>query len=398
MIFFNVKKKTDLSFLLFFLIITNYKSQVLQVNGRNYEPVSVWYDGSQMTDAKLDDKIYIKQNSKFYKLNYEGNLIGSFFGTNSYDNQDDSDAIQKAINYAIKTSQNIVFPSGTYFVSKTIIIPQHFHYSMKPIKIDFSNANLVVSNDITVFQSDNWDSKSDSKMSNGIVFGNFQIDFKNQQNNSYAIKLQDYHQGSKLENISANNVKNLLYSRNNFYLELYNINSNYNGSAGIRFLFEGYHGLNKFSKLTAGNSEKCYSFQGGMIAAIEMHNISIEGCKIGIDFGSEVYSFSLRNSYIENFKTALVFRNYIHSATIESTYVNFLSEKDAYLVDYKGLPANNLVFKRNNSYVGTSDFGNLIKGKENIYGKGIVFEIPNIDETTLKSIKSKVGQNIKIEN
>lgn len=369
-----------------------------KLNDADYIEVSNWVDGSTLTEAKLDGIIYKKIGTKFYRLNYDGNLLGSFFGTNSYDLQDDTESIQRAINYAIRTSQNIEFPSGKYYVSKTITIPQHFTYSMKPVKIDFSNAELIVSKDITVFQSDNWGSKLDSKMTNGLVLGNFQINFKNQQSSNYAIMLQDFHQGSKLENISANNVKNLLHSKNNYYLELYNINSNYNGEAGTRFLFEGYHGLNKFSKLTATNSEKCYSFQGGMIAAVEMDNISVEGCQIGIDFGSEVYSFTLRNSYIENFKTAFVFKNYIHSATIESTYVNFLSKKDIYLVEYKGLPANNLVFKRNNSYVGTTDFQNLVKGKENLYGKGIIFEIPSIDDATIKNIKSKIGSNIKIEN
>lgn len=395
---FLLKKEIVFLSFLFLLPLMKLNAQIIQINGKEYKEVSHWLDGAKMRDDLLDGTIYLKKDGKYLLLNYKGNLSGEFFDVIANDNQDDSDAIQKAINYAIKTSQNIFFPSGRYYISKTIVIPQHFSYSMKPIKIDFSNANLIISKDITVFQSDNWDSKLDSKMSNGIVLGNFQIDFQNKQNNSYAIKLQDYHQGTKLENISSNNVKNLLYSRNNFYMELYNVNSNYNGSAGIRFLFEGYHGLNKFSKLTAGNSDKCYSFQGGMIAAMEMDNISVEGCNIGMEFGSEVYSFSLRNSYIENFKTAFVFKNYIHSATIENTYINFLDRKDVYLVDYKGLPANNLIFKKNNSYIGAKDFGNLIKAKENLYGKGIVFELPNIDDATLKNIKSKVGQNIKIEN
>lgn len=385
-------------FVILIVFCSSFLMGQTKLNDADYIEVSNWVDGSTLTEAKLDGIIYKKIGTKFYRLNYDGNLLGSFFGTNSYDLQDDTESIQRAINYAIRTSQNIVFPSGKYYVSKTITIPQHFTYSMKPVKIDFSNAELIVSKDITVFQSDNWGSKLDSKMTNGLVLGNFQINFKNQQSSNYAIMLQDFHQGSKLENISANNVKNLLHSKNNYYLELYNINSNYNGEAGIRFLFEGYHGLNKFSKLTATNSEKCYSFQGGMIAAVEMDNISVEGCQIGMDFGSEVYSFTLRNSYIENFKTAFVFKNYIHSATIESTYVNFLSKKDIYLVEYKGLPANNLVFKRNNSYVGTTDFQNLIKGKENLYGKGIIFEIPSIDDATIKNIKSKIGSNIKIEN
>ncbi len=387
------------SLLLLLLFTLNTSMLFSQTNGSNltnYKEAKIWFDGTSLSDSKLDGDIYKKINGKFYKLDYIGNLYGNYFGTTSDDLQDDSDAIQKAINYAIKTSQNIIFPSGNYFISKTIVIPQHFHYSMKPIKIDFSNATLHVSKDITVFQSDNWGSKIDSKMSNGIVLSNFEIDFLNKGNSSYAIQLQDYHQGSKLENIAANNVKNLIHSKNNYYLELYNINSNYDGKAGKRYFFEGYHGLNKFSKLSAVNSEVCYSFEQGMIASVLMESISVEGCKVGINFSSEVYSFILQGSYIENFETAFVFQNYIHSANIDNNYFNFLNKKNINLLDYKGLPANNLRFGKGNNYIGT-DYGNLIKNKENLYGKGIIFEIDNISADNKIKLQNNAGKNILLK-
>lgn len=383
--------------ILFVLIASQVVGQIIQENNQNYSLVKNWVDGSSMSDKFVDGTIYIKKEGKYYLLQYEGNLNGEFFGANPKDNLDDSDAIQKAVNYAMMTSQNIFFPSGRYLISKTIKIPQHFSYSMKPVSIDFSNAKLIVEKNITVFESDNFTSKIDSRMTNGLQLGNFEIDFKNKLNNSYAIKIQDFHQGTKLYNISANNVANLIYSINSYYLELYNINSNYDGSAGQRFLFEGYHGLNKFQKLSAVNSKVGYTFRGGMVAALAMESISIEGCDLGIDFQSELHSFTLRDSYVENFKTAFSFKNYIHSATIENTYFNFLNRKDIFLIDYKGLPANNLVLKGNNSYIGTN-FNNLIKTKEDLYGKGISIDLNNISATDLINLQRNMGKNIKLNN
>lgn len=362
-----------------------------------YDKVISWYDGSKMDDSKIDGVIFVKNNNLYYKLFYTGNLNALFFGMTKDDSSDDSQALQSAINFAIKTSQDLIIPSGRYYIDKTIVIPQHFSYSMKNIKIDFSNSRLILRKDITLFQSDNWDSKLDSKMSNGIIFGNFDIVNEAGNINSYAIKLQDYHQGSKIENASSFNIKNLLYSRNNYYLELYNVNSNFNGNAGKRFLFEGYHGLNKFSKLTASNSDVCYSFEGGMVAALDMQNISVEGCKIGFNFTNEVYNLSLRNSYLENFEVGIVFTNYVHSAIFDSNYVNFLDRKNSYLLQYKGLPANNIIFNRGNTYIGTdASMSNLIRNKEEVYGAGIIFELPNIDVKNYQLLKSNIGKNIKI--
>ncbi|MGJ1235759.1 hypothetical protein ACR78I_12565 [Sphingobacterium multivorum] len=364
----------------------------------SYQPKYVvadsWVDGTLMDNSKVDGFIYIKRNRTYYRLNYQGNLDGRYFGMTPDDKTDDSKALQAAINYALRTSKNLVISSGKYYIDNTILIPQHFSYSMKSVKIDFSNSRLVLRKDITMFESDNWGTKIDSKITNGLVLGDFEIVNEAKTFESYAIKIQDFHQGAKLENISASNIKNLLHSKNNYYLELYNVNSNAQG--GKRFLFDGYHGLNKFTKLTAVNSDISYSFEGGMVAALDMQNISVEGCRIGINFDSEVYNFNLKNSYLENFSTALVFKNYVHSASIDNNYINFLGKGNTYLLEYKGLPINNIHFNKGNTYLGT-DFSNLVKNKEDIYGVGIVFEVEGLDSKRLNTLKQKVGKNISIK-
>lgn len=362
-------------------------------DGLTYNKVNTWVDGKKITDREVDGVIFIKKNNNYYKLFYTNGLNAQFFGAKPDDVIDDSEALQAAVNYAIKTSQNLTVPSGRYYVDKTIIIPPHFHYSMKSVKIDFSNATLILRKNITLFQSSNWGSKNDSNMSNGIVIGNFEISSETGTTDKYAIQIQDYHQGSKIENVSGSNIKNLLHSKNSYYLELYNFNSNAKG--GKRFLFEGYHGLNKFTKLSAVNSDICYSFEGGMIAALDMQNISIEGCRIGINFDSEVYNFHLQSSYFENFEVGMVFNNYIHSAMIDNYYINFLNRENTFLLQYKGLPANNISFNKGNTYVGTS-FKNLIKNREDVYGNGVIFEMNGIDVKSIEVLKTKMGKNIKL--
>lgn len=395
-------KKKLIFYVILFLLSGNYRAQSITILNKftnediRYNAVQKWEDGSAMNESKVDGTIYIKKNNIYYKRNYETNIYSSWFGTIPNDQLDDSTALQAAINYALKTSQNLIIPSGRYYIDKTIILPQHFHYSMKNVTIDFSNALIILRKDITLFQSENWDSKTDFKMSNGITLGNFEIMQEDEPIASYAIKIQDYHQGSKLQNITSDNIKNLLHSRNNYYLELYNINSNYNGKAGKRFFFEGYHGLNKFTKLSATNSDVCYSFEGGMIAAVDMNNISIEGCGVGINFSSEVYSFLLQASYFENFDTALIFSNYIHSAKIDNNYVNFLNNERSYFLQYKGLPANNITFNNGNTFIGTN-MKNLLKNKEDLYGKGVVFEFNNLNEKDSNTLRKSFGKNILIK-
>lgn len=220
-----------------------------------------------MTDGKVDNVIFIKRNNTYYKLFYEYNLNAQIFGAKGDDVLDDFEAIRAAINYAFKASQNLIITSGRYYIDITIILPQHFHYSMKNVRVDFSNSTLVLRRDITLFQSENWGSKADSKMSNGIILANFEIVSEGIVTDKYAINIQDYHQGSKIENVSSFNIKTC-FIQNNYYLEPYNINSNLDHRAGKRIFFEGYHGLNKITKLFAINSDICYSFEGGMVAAL----------------------------------------------------------------------------------------------------------------------------------
>ena len=390
--------------LVIFFMLAFFKGQSIRKEDKytgeifSYSPVTLWEDGTTMIDSKIDGVIYVKESNKYYRRNYPQVLNASWFGIKSNDGKDDSDALQTAISYAVKTKQGLVIPFGRYNVSKTILIPQMFTYSMKNLNINFSNSTVIMDKDVTLFQSDNWGTKLDSNYTNGLCIENLEIISNIGNLDSYAFKLQDYHQATKLQNISTLYNKNFLYSKNSYYLELYNVNTNLStskGNEGKRFLFEGYHGANKFSKLTAINSEVGYSFEGGMTAAIEMSNISFEGCRVCLYSSSEVYNLVVKSSYFENFDLAMKFDNYIHSASIENNYINFLNKSTSSLIQYKGLPLNNIYFNSGNTYIGT-DFSNFIRNKENVYGAGVKFEINNPGLEKFNNLKNNLGANNKI--
>lgn len=93
-----------------------------------YRTADTWEDGTPMTNAKCDGIIYRKKGSYFYKLQYQF-LDIRWFGAVGDGSTDNSDAIQKAVDFVNKggdgwrngiASGKIYFPSGIYNISKPI--------------------------------------------------------------------------------------------------------------------------------------------------------------------------------------------------------------------------------------------------------------------------------------
>lgn len=91
---------------------------------------------------------------------------------------DDATAIQRAIIFAFANSRNLYFPSATYAVGTTIIIPQYMNYTMRGININGGNSNFKMLNDTTLFTSGyynggslvtNFSTSDDSHYSAGIT-------------------------------------------------------------------------------------------------------------------------------------------------------------------------------------------------------------------------------------
>ena len=88
----------------------------------NYRETTTWYDGSAMDDSKVDNIIYIKKEGKYYvRILGTNEIDASDFGAVNDINIDSSDAIQKAIDYAIAKKVNVRLPQNCA-ISKSIYI------------------------------------------------------------------------------------------------------------------------------------------------------------------------------------------------------------------------------------------------------------------------------------
>ena len=83
----------------------------------NYRETTTYYDGSIMDDSKVDGVIYIKKDSKFYKMQFDSIVNVKWFGAKGDGVTEDTIAFQKALNFG----SSIFIPDGVYLVGKLII-------------------------------------------------------------------------------------------------------------------------------------------------------------------------------------------------------------------------------------------------------------------------------------
>ncbi len=92
----------------------------------SYSKVTKWIDGNTMTDKQVDNVIFRKKGSQYYKLNYSGFLSVKWFGVKGDGSTDETSNLQKAITVAAQLGETIYLPVGTYKITGTISTPQSF--------------------------------------------------------------------------------------------------------------------------------------------------------------------------------------------------------------------------------------------------------------------------------
>ena len=80
----------------------------------NYRETTTWYDGTSMTDAKVDGIIYKKIGNKYYQKQYEGAINVKWFGAKGDGVTDDTIAIQKSIDSVAESGGTVIIPKGNY--------------------------------------------------------------------------------------------------------------------------------------------------------------------------------------------------------------------------------------------------------------------------------------------
>lgn len=317
------------------------------------------------------------------------------FGATGDGVTDDSAAIQQAISYAFANKKDLYFPSATYAVGTTLILPQYMDYTMHGIRVDGGNSTFKLLGNITLFTSGylngstlvtNYGTADDYRYSMGITLENFKITGTGLIT-APALKIQDWHQGCALQNISTNVHEVVLNSHNNYYTLFDNLRSTFDGTTnGTRFIFSGQHNLNKFTRLVAVNSAIGYQFTGP-VTACHFTNNSVEGVGVGVQFDSTVYNATIENNYMEGFSdVAVKFNDYVLSATLKNNYVNFLDHANRYFVTYLPSPLNNILIDSDNVFINMPGMANMVKNLENSYGAGIVIRRPKENASALSDL------------
>ena len=94
----------------------------------NYRKVTMWIDGTPMTDIKSDGVIYIKKNNKYYKRQFEGIVNVKWFGAKGDGAAIDTVSFQKAFTFLNKAKfLTLKIPAGVYLISENLEIKSEFN-------------------------------------------------------------------------------------------------------------------------------------------------------------------------------------------------------------------------------------------------------------------------------
>lgn len=333
------------------------------------------------------------------------------FGAVGDGTTDDSAAIQTAISYGFANKLNIYFPTATYAIGTTLIIPQLFDgtfVSNPSLTIDCGNSNFKMLADTVLFTSGydnsgtlttNYGTTLDAHFSQGITLCNFYVTSNVSYLTQPVFKIQDWHQSCLIENVSSIVSEQMLWSNNNYYCTFNNINGSFSDSpaAGDRFIFFNNHNLNKISNCVAGNSITGYRFDGA-VTACQFTNNSVEGVTYGLVFNATVYDISIENCYFENIDdTAVAFDDAVLGAKLTNNYINFLSSATTYFVYYFPAPGSVVSIDQSNYLANMPSNANIIKVAENTYGQGVIIQRPKESSSSLSTLlvdNSIIGQNI----
>ena len=126
----------------------------------NYQETTTWHDGTAMDDTKVDGVVYIKKGSKYYKRQFENEVVNiRWFSAIGDGTTDDTLAIQKAHDIAYKLGYTLFFPKGNYVVTSTLEFKTGLSIKFQNSAIikKHSGDGIVIINSIPYFDERSWD-------------------------------------------------------------------------------------------------------------------------------------------------------------------------------------------------------------------------------------------------
>jgi len=300
------------------------------------------------------------------------------FGAVGDGTTDDTLEIQAALSYAFDNNKNLVFGTGqTYLISATLIIPQYLDLKYTGIAIDGKFCTIERNGNFALFTSGydnsgtlttNYGTALDSHYSQGIRLQNFNFTSTSLFAVA-ALKIQDWHQGCQLANMTFAGCEIAMQANNTYYSTFDSLQTSGGSGTSPMFQWLSNINLNRVSNCVAVNTGGTSYYFGGGVTALTFTGNSIEGCADGVVFTASVYDATIENNYIEGFTdTAIVFNDYVYAAIIRNNYVNFQSVGTKYFIDYFPAPQNNIIIEASNVYVGMVTDAQIIKTINNTVG------------------------------
>lgn len=302
---------------------------------------------------------------------------------------DDADAIQAAVVAAITNGLNLVAGGRSRFkVSKTIIIPQWFHLNYTPITLDFENSVFVMAADVPLFTSGydnggvlttNWGTTLLSHPSNGITLRRFAVESSVGNITSPAVRVQDWLQGTVIEDIFSGVNYRMIYASNCFYGNFRRVYGTGGNAAVAMNEFSNNCNLMRLESFVSLGASIAYHFTGPVTALI-LQSMSFETgtAGVGAQFEAAVYDLGVEDSYCEigvpiNY-TMLKFNDFVFGATLRNNYFNFNGQTTAYVLEYWPNSTNQIRIAADNAFINFPSNANIIKNREDVYGRGIIIE------------------------
>lgn len=121
----------------------------------NYEEVTTWHDGTQMDDSKVDNVIYRKKGTTYFKRSFSQTISALWFGVLGDGVTDDSAAMQRAIDFCVKTKHNLDVPrmckiSTTLYIDRLVDGEKTKEYF---VILSSSMGGFIVSSTIPLFST-----------------------------------------------------------------------------------------------------------------------------------------------------------------------------------------------------------------------------------------------------
>lgn len=288
--------------------------------------------------------------SKVYVTPEEFGAVGD--GVN-----DDTAAIQAAIEAAYTDGKLFKASGKTYKVTSTIYLPV-IPATHELVTIDFNGSTLKVSSDFIVLESayvaggvyvPNYGTADDSHMNFKTVLKNVKI-YNDGGTTTTAIRIKDWHQLCMVEEIYSNTCANLITADNCYYTVFKNLMtmfSTHSNSTGM--IFSGAQNLNVFENLISANYDIGYTF--GPCSGVQIRNCSGEGSDIAMQFNNEVYALTIDDCYFENFTTAINFVAAVYGCGIRGNYFNFLNHGNAIGIQTANVASNNVNVDASNMFI-----------------------------------------------